>query len=141
MERYIGNIVNMPDPSFDDIEIHWMSGEYIRLYMYPFVWFTYRGRMYYAVTKVSLTKGIKSIDQTRVAHDFDDVKTRSGKYFDHNNPGPEEWSILTAIGLRYYELDYEQAIANAKELDDWCDIELEFIKAWNRESKIDRLLD
>ena len=38
----------------------------------------------------------------------------------------------------FYELDYQKAIIES-DLDEWCDFELDFIKVWLRDSKLNEL--
>lgn len=136
MERYIGEIKIMEDPKFEDIRILWMTNEQwqdplAKSRNYPSVWFIYEGIMHWGLSKHEF----KWFEQ------YSDSILPSGKEFDEWSPGNEEWEYMLEFGYEYRVLDYEKAILHAEDLDDWCDFEIQFITEWNRNKKIDDILE
>ena len=133
MERYIGEIKSMPDPDFGDVRIIWMTQESWldkdRINnTYPSVWFIFEGEMYHGLS----TYRFKWFEQ------YEDLALPSGKPFDCYFPGREECEYMTNLGYEYRKLDYEKAMRG--DMDEWCEFELDFLKKWNRDKKIDDLL-
>lgn len=136
MERYIGEIKIMEDPKFEDIRILWMANEqwldqFAKSRNYPSVWFIYEGIMHWGLSKHEF----KWFEQ------YSDLILPSGKEFDEWSPGKEEWEYMLEFGYEYRVLDYEKAILHAENLDGWCDYEIRFITEWNRNKKIDDILE
>ena len=50
-----------------------------------------------------------------------------------------EWNTLMEYEISFYELDYQKAIIEGGDLDEWCEYELDFIKVWLRDSKLNEL--
>ncbi len=129
MERYIGEIIEIEDPAFEDIEIVWMTGEYIRDKRHASVWIIHEGRMIFGLSKKTL----------ELFQDYEDMELPSGRQFDCWNPGKEEWDyMIERYGYEYRALDYHKAMQG--DLDEWCDFELDFVSRWNRDKKIEYLL-
>jgi len=55
-------------------------------------------------------------------------------------PGEEEWEFMIQLGYAYRILDYKKAILDVDDLDDWCDFELDLIRKWYRDKRIDDIL-
>ena len=136
MERYIGEIKIMNNPKFEDIQILWMTNEKLvdnfrRVTINnPSVWFIYEEIIYWGLSKYEF----KWFEQ------YTDFELPSGKVFDKYFPGEEEWGYMLNLGYTWRVLDYDKAILQADDLDCWCDYELQFIREWNRNHKIDNLL-
>ena len=134
MERYIGEIKIMENPKFEDIQILWMTNEQWtidnRSNNFPSVWFIYEGIMYWALSK----------REFKWFEDYSDLTLPSTAQFNQWNPGKEEWEFMLNLGYEYRVFDYEKAILQADDLDHWCDFELDFIKKWYRDKRIDDLL-
>ena len=136
MERYIGEIKIMDNPKFEDIQILWMTNEQWvdksrRVTINnPSVWFIYESIIYWGLSKYEF----KWLEQ------YTDFELPSGKIFDQYFPGEEEWEYMLNLGYTWRVLDYDKAILQADDLDYWCDYELQFIREWNRNHKIDNLL-
>ena len=124
MIRYIGRIASL-DPEYKDIDIKWMTKEDTGAYnRNPSVWFIYNNKMYYSICDYTFN----------FLEDYSDFKT-----FNEWVPGEYEWNYLKDLGFAYYELDYQKAIIEGGDLDEWCDYELDFIKVWLRDSKLKEL--
>jgi hypothetical protein len=132
MERYIGEIKIMKDPKFEDIQILWMTNEQWRdpLQNHPSVWFIYENIMYWGLSKYEF----------KWFEDYSDFTLPSNIQFDNWFPGKEEWEFMLEFGYEYRILDYKKAILDVDDLDEWCDFELDFIKKWYRNKRIDDLL-
>jgi hypothetical protein len=124
MSRYIGEKVSL-EPEYKDIDIKWMTREYTAIdNQNPSVWFIFNNKMYYGVCDYTFS----------LFEDYTDFKT-----FNEWKPGEYEWNYLKEFGFVYYELDYQKAILEGGDLDEWCDYELDFIKVWLRDSKLNEL--
>lgn len=134
MERYIGEIKIMKDPKFEDIRILWMTNEQWHVDRssknFPSVWFIYEGIMYWALSKYEF----------KWFEEYSDLTLSSTAQFNQWDPGKEEWEFMLGFGYEYRVFDYEKAILQAEDLDHWCDFELDFIKKWHRDKRIDDLL-
>ena len=134
MERYIGEIKIMKDPKFEDIQILWMTNEQWtidnRSNNFPSVWFIYEGIMYWALSKYEF----------KWFEEYSDLTLPSTAQFNQWFPGKEEWEFMLNLGYEYRVLDYNKAILHAEDLDNWCDFELNFIKEWYRNKRIDDIL-
>lgn len=129
----------MENPKFEDIQILWMTNEYcnvtpviIRNYpsVWSSVWFIYEGIMYWALSK----------REFKWLEDYSDLTLPSTAQFNQWNPGKEEWEFMLEFGYKYREFDYKKAILDTEDLDSWCDFELELIKKWYRDKRIEDLL-
>ena len=126
MSRYIGRTASLdPEPEYNDIEIKWLTTEddddYLRS---PSIWFIYNNKMYYGICNYKF----------EFLQDYTDFKK-----FNKWDPKENEWNYLKDLGITYYELDYQKAIIEGGDLDEWCDYELDFIKVWLRDSKLKEL--
>jgi hypothetical protein len=132
MERYIGEIKIMKDPKFEDIQILWMTNEQWvdGNKNFPSVWFIYEGIMYWALSKYEF----------KWFEEYSDLTLPSTAQFNQWFPGKEEWEFMLNLGYEYRVLDYNKAILHAEDLDNWCDFELNFIKEWYRNKRIDDIL-
>ena len=134
MERYIGEIKIMENPKFEDIQILWMTNEQWtidnRSNNFPSVWFIYEGIMYWALSK----------REFKWFEDYSDLTLPSTAQFNQWNPGKEEWEFMLNLGYEYREFDYKKAILYTEDLDSWCDFELDFIKKWYRDKRIEDIL-
>ena len=138
MERYIGEIKIMENPKFEDIQILWMTNEQWRDPLLKYnpqkkhasVWFIYEEIMYWALSKYEF----------KWFEEYSDLTLSSTAQFNQWNPGKEEWEFMLGFGYEYREFDYNTAILEVENLDDWCDFELDFIKKWHRDKRIDDLL-
>jgi hypothetical protein len=132
MERYIGEIKIMKDPKFEDIQILWMTNEQWvdGNKNFPSVWFIYEGIMYWALSKYEF----------KWFEEYSDFTLPSTAQFNQWFPGKEEWEFMLNFGYEYRVLDYNKAILHAEDLDNWCDFELNFIKEWYRNKRIDDIL-
>jgi len=134
MERYIGEIKIMQNPKFEDIQILWMTNEQWtidnRSNNFPSVWFIYEGIMYWALSKYEF----------KWFEDYSDLTLPSTAQFNQWDPGKEEWEFMLEFGYEYRVLDYNKAILEVEDLDNWCDFELDFIKKWYRDKRIDYIL-
>jgi hypothetical protein len=132
MERYIGEIKIMKDPKFEDIQILWMTNEQWvdGNKNFPSVWFIYEGIMYWALSKYEF----------KWFEEYSDLTLPSTAQFNQWFPGKEEWEFMLNFGYEYRVLDYNKAILHAEDLDNWCDFELNFIKEWYRNKRIDDIL-
>ena len=134
MERYIGEIKIMENPKFEDIQILWMTNEQWtidnRSNNFPSVWFIYEGIMYWALSKYEF----------KWFEDYSDLTLPSTAQFNQWLPEKEEWEFMLNLGYEYRVLDYNKAILQAEDLDHWCDFELDFIKKWYRDKRIDYIL-
>lgn len=132
LERYIGEIVDI-NPKFHEVEIKWCLTESCyknnKGYYSPAIWFIYKNKMYFGL----------------VNHDFgfwggfDDIILSDDKSFNSFNAGELEWNTLMEYEIIFYELDYQKAIIEGGDLDEWCEYELDFIKVWLRDSKLNEL--
>ena len=130
----------MENPKFEDIQILWMTNEYCTLSKsrvtpviirnYPSVWFIYEGIMYWALSK----------REFKWLEDYSDLTLPSTAQFNQWNPGKEEWEFMLEFGYKYREFDYKKAILDTEDLDSWCDSELELIKKWYRDKRIEDIL-
>ena len=127
MNRYIGRAVSLePVPEHNDIEIKWITtDEDDDHYFSPSIWFIYNNKMYYGICNYKF----------EFLKDYTDFKN-----FNKWDPKENEWNYLKDLGITYYELDYQKAIIEAEDLDEWCEYELDFIKVWLRDSKLNDLL-
>jgi hypothetical protein len=134
MERYIGEIKKMQDPKFEDIQILWMTNEQWtidnRSNNFPSVWFIYEGIMYWALSKYEF----------KWFEDYSDLTLPSTAQFNQWLPEKEEWEFMLNLGYEYRVFDYNKAILEVEDLDNWCDFELDFIKKWYRDKRIDYIL-
>jgi hypothetical protein len=133
MERYIGEIKIMEDPKFEDIQIMWMTNEQwfdTINKKSPSVWFIYEDVMYWGLSKYEF----------KWFEDYSDFALPSDEQFNHWLPRKEEWEFMLELGYEYRELDYKKAILESDDLDNWCDFELDFIKKWHRDKRIDDIL-
>ncbi len=136
MERYIGEIKIMDNPRFEDIQIMWMINEHWFDIVnkssknFPSVWFIYEGLMYWGLSKYEF----------KWFEDYSDFTLSSGEKFSQWNPGKEEWEYMLEFVYEYRVLDYKKAILESEDLDDWCDFELNFIREWYRNKRIDDVL-
>ena len=127
MSRYIGRAVSLePVPEHNDIEIKWITTEedddnYLSS---PSIWFIYNNKMYYGICNYKF----------EFLQDYTDFKK-----FNKWDPKENEWNYLKNLEITYYELDYQKAIIEAEDLDEWCEYELDFIKVWLRDSKLNEL--
>lgn len=126
MSRYIGRTVSLDtEPEYNDIEIKWLTTEddddYLRS---PSIWFIYNNKMYYGICNHLFG----------FLEDYTDFKN-----FNQWDPKENEWNYLKDLGITYYELDYQKAIIEGGDLDEWCEYELDFIKVWLRDSKLNEL--
>lgn len=127
MNRYIGRTVSLePVPENNDIEIKWITTEYDddNYLSSPSIWFIYNNKMYYGICNYKF----------EFLQDYTDFKN-----FNQWDPKENEWNYLKDLGIIYYELDYQKAIIEGGDLDEWCDYELDFIKVWLRDSKLNEL--
>jgi len=126
MNRYIGRAVSLePVPEHNDIEIKWITTEDDdNNSASPSIWFIYNNKMYYGICNYKF----------EFLQDYTDFKK-----FNKWDPKENEWNYLKDLGITYYELDYQKAIIEAEDLDEWCDYELDFIKVWLRDSKLNEL--
>lgn len=126
MTRYIGRAVLLePVPELNDIEIKWITTEDDDNYSAsPSIWFIYNNKMYYGICNYKF----------EFLQDYTDFKK-----FNKWDPKENEWNYLKDLGITYYELDYQKAIIEAEDLDEWCEYELDFIKVWLRDSKLNEL--
>lgn len=128
MNRYIGRAVSLePVPEHNDIEIKWITTEedddnYLSS---PSIWFIYNNKMYYGICNYKF----------EFLQDYTDFKK-----FNKWDPKENEWNYLKNLEITYYELDYQKAIIEAEDLDEWCEYELDFIKVWLRDSKLNELV-
>ena len=131
LERYIGEIVDI-NPEFHEVELKWCLTESCRQnnkdYYMPAIWFIYKNKMYFGLVK----------HEFGYFGSFDDFKLPDDKPFRSFNPGKLEWDCLRQYQMTFYELDYKKAIVEG-DLDEWCDYELDFIKVWLRDSKLNEL--
>jgi len=134
MERYIGEIKIMQNPKFEDIQILWMTNEQWtidnRSNNFPSVWFIYEGVMYWGLSKYEF----------KWFEDYSDFTLPSTAQFNQWLPEKEEWEFMLNLGYEYRVLDYNKAILEVEDLDNWCDLELDFIKKWYRDKRIDYIL-
>jgi hypothetical protein len=134
MERYIGEIKIIQDPKFEDIQIMWMTNEQWivdkKTKNFPSVWFIYEGLMYWGLSKYEF----------KWFEDYSDFTLPSTAKFNQWSPGKEEWEFMLELGYEYRVLDYKKAILDVEDLDSWCDYELNFIKEWYRNKRIDDVL-
>jgi len=134
MERYIGEIKIMQNPKFEDIQILWMTNEQWtidnRSNNFPSVWFIYEGIMYWALSKYEF----------KWFEDYSDLTLPSTAQFNQWLPEKEEWEFMLNLGYEYRVFDYNKAILEVEDLDNWCDFELDFIKKWYRDKRIDYIL-
>lgn len=135
MERYIGEIKKMQDPKFEDIQILWMTNEqwidrFAKSRNYPSVWFIYEEIMYWALSKYEF----------KWFEDYSDLTLPSTAQFNQWLPEKEEWEFMLNLEYEYRVFDYNKAILEVEDLDNWCDFELDFIKKWYRDKRIDDLL-
>jgi len=134
MERYIGEIKIMQNPKFEDIQILWMTNEQWtidnRSNNFPSVWFIYEGVMYWGLSKYEF----------KWFEDYSDFTLPSTAQFNQWLPEKEEWEFMLNLGYEYRVLDYNKAILEVEDLDNWCDLELDFIKKWYRDKRIDDIL-
>jgi hypothetical protein len=134
MERYIGDIKIMQDPKFEDIQILWMTNEQWFVdgsnKNFPSVWFIYEGVMYWGLSKYEF----------KWFEDYSDFTLPSTAQFNQWSPEKGEWEFMLNFGYEYRVLDYKKAILETDDLDNWCDFELNFIKEWYRNKRIDDIL-
>jgi hypothetical protein len=134
MERYIGEIKIMQNPKFEDIQILWMTNEQWtidnRSNNFPSVWFIYEDVMYWGLSKYEF----------KWFEDYSDLTLPSTAQFNQWLPEKEEWEFMLNLGYEYRVLDYNKAILEVEDLDNWCDLELDFIKKWYRDKRIDYIL-
>jgi hypothetical protein len=132
MERYIGEIKIMQNPKFEDIQILWMTNEQWvdGNKNFPSVWFIYEGVMYWGLSKYEF----------KWFEDYSDFTLPSTAQFNQWLPEKEEWEFMLNLGYEYRVLDYNKAILEVEDLDNWCDLELDFIKKWYRDKRIDDIL-
>ena len=131
MSRYIGRTVSLDtEPEYNDIEIKWLTTEDDDNYLAlasgsrsPSIWFIYNNRMYYGICNYKF----------HFLEGYTDFKN-----FIYWDPKENEWNYLKDLGITYYELDYKKAIVEG-DLDEWCEYELDFIKVWLRDSKLNEL--
>jgi hypothetical protein len=135
MERYIGEIKIMNNPKFEDIRILWMTNEQWIVDKttknFPSVWFIYEGVMYWGLSRYEF----------KWFEDYSDFSLPSGKDFNQWLPVKEEWEYMLEFGYEYRLLDYNKAILEVDDLDDWCDFELDFVREWHRNKRIDDVLN
>jgi hypothetical protein len=124
----------MQDPKFEDIQILWMTNEQWtidnRSNNFPSVWFIYEGIMYWALSKYEF----------KWFEDYSDLTLPSTAQFNQWLPEKEEWEFMLNLGYEYRVFDYNKAILEVEDLDNWCDFELDFIKKWYRDKRIDYIL-
>lgn len=137
MERYIGDIKMINNPKFEDIQILWMTREnWIgfdkKSRDFPSVWFIYKGEMYWGISKYEF----------KWFENYSDFKVSTGEEFNQWNPGKEEWEYMLKLGYEYRLFNYRRAILEAtpEEMDHWCEFELDFIREWYRNKRIDDVL-
>jgi len=133
MERYIGEIKIMEDPKFEDIQIMWMTNEHwfdTINKKSPSVWFIYEDVMYWGLSKYEF----------KWFEDYSDFTLPSTAQFNQWSPEKEEWDFMLNFGYEYRVLDYKKAILDVEDLDNWCEFELNFIKEWYRNKRIDDVL-
>jgi len=130
MERYIGDIKIMKDPKFEEIQILWMFSETFHMYKFPAIWFIYEDIIYFGLSKYKF----------KWFEDYSDFILPSGLKFNMYKPGEEEWEFMIQLGYAYRILDYKKAILDVDDLDDWCDFELDLIRKWYRDKRIDDIL-
>ena len=127
LDRYIGEIIDI-NPKFNEIEIKWITTECLPDSYQPSIWFIYKNKMYYSISN----------RQLGFLEDLSDIKLKNGEIFNAFIPGEPEWYYLNLYGLTHFELDYQKAIIEG-DLDEWCEYELDFIKVWLRDSKLNEL--
>ena len=136
MERYIGDIKIMQDPKFEDIQIMWMTNEHWfdtankSSKNFPSVWFIYEDVMYWGLSKYEF----------KWFEDYSDFTLPSTAQFNQWSPEKAEWEFMLNFGYEYRVLDYKRAILETDDLDNWCDFELNFIREWYRNKRIDDIL-
>ena len=135
MERYIGEIKKMDNPKFEEIRILWMTNEQWIVDKatknFPSVWFIYEGTMHWGLSRYEF----------KWFEDYSDFTLPSGKEFNQWLPGKEEWEYMLQFGYEYRLFDYIKAILEADDLDDWCDFELDFVREWHRNKRIEDVLN
>ena len=126
MTRYIGRAVLLDtEPEYNDIEIKWITTEDDDNYSKsPSIWFIYNNKMYYGICNYKF----------QFLEDYTDFRK-----FSAWDPKEYEWNYLKNLEITYYELDYQKAIIEGGDLDEWCEYELDFIKVWLRDSKLNEL--
>jgi len=122
----------MQNPKFEDIQILWMTNEQWvdGNKNFPSVWFIYEGVMYWGLSKYEF----------KWFEDYSDFTLPSTAQFNQWLPEKEEWEFMLNLGYEYRVLDYNKAILEVEDLDNWCDLELDFIKKWYRDKRIDYIL-
>ena len=126
IEINIGDAAEI-DPEFEDIEMSWVTIEnnQDKKTSHPAVWIIYKEHIYYGVCKYRLGR-----------EKFKCIILKNGEIFNEFEPGESEWDFLNKKGITYYRLDYEKFILQ-ENFDKYCRFEIDFIKKWHRETKID----
>ena len=140
MRRYIGEIEDIQfepgHPTREDIEMiyvtleQWQNGGHYQ--HNPSFWFIYDNSMYY---------GVSDFDMPFLAQ-YIDIVLPNGEMFNEYDPGKEEFDYLIGTGIMtYYKFNYERVINDKETLGHYSQYEMNFIKIWNRDSKINKLFE
>ena len=125
LKRVVGEIVKL-NPEFSEMKIHWITIERVdNNVSHPSMWFEYKGWVYLAVCS-SYTFGL-----FETYDDWDE--------FNNNNPQKKGVDTLLNLGPIFFKAIPEDIFKS--DLGEYCDYELDFIKNWVRDRKINEILN
>ena len=128
LERVVGDIVKLY-PTFEEMEILWMTREQLDDKTNPSMWFKYKDWMYLAVCDYEFD----------FLEMYEDWINDDGTQFDEWNPTQKEVNKLLSMNPIYFKVIPER-IFSSDDLDNYCQFELDFIMEWNRDKKIGDIL-
>ncbi len=102
----------------------------------PVFWATYKDEMIYGVCDYTFD----------MFEDFNDWVNESqfigvkSKPFNHISPGIDELLTLKKYFPRYFTVDYN-ILMNSDHLEDLCEWEIDILKTWNRDKKLNQILN
>jgi hypothetical protein len=133
--RYAGEVEDIK-PEYKDVELvyitleQWQQGGHIMCY--PSFWFIYKGWLYLGICDYDLP----------FLSNYDDIIMKSGNRFSPYNPKEEEFNYLTTTWeVTYYKFNYEKVMSDDWNLGHYSEHETDFIKVWNRDRRIDDIIN
>ena len=137
--RYIGELVKI-SPKWEDVRLIWVTNERDGndRKTHPSFWFEYNGWIYYGVVQYKMNTFETYDDWEPTFNNWAPEKYEFELLTNFKSPSNLVKNPNVPYDTLYYKVDYEGIMKT--DLDYWCEFEMNFLKEWNREKKINDVI-
>ena len=120
LKRYVGDIVTDIDPKWKNIELLWVTVEYVGKETKPSFWFKHNGWIYLGICDYAF----------EIFESYDDWEYDMDTPFNQYSPGEKEFNELMIMKPIYFKANPEEIFKEGQDLGKYCRFELDFIRDW-----------